>query len=331
MNKLPLKDSQLPIPYGVELTRTSLALPDDLPFDDWQRLGTTLKDIEKSVQWWIGDWLNFGERRYGETYAQAVDATDYEAGTLRNAKWVASKVEMSRRRDNLSFSHHQEVAPLEPGEQDEWLDKALGGAWKRSELRKEMKLYEAGPVVIPDGQYRTLVIDPPWPIEMVTKAVRPRQIKMPYPSMTIEDIAELDIPSISYDDSHLYLWTTHKHLWSAYEIMSEWGFKYQCVLTWVKPVGVSPFSWMYSTELVLFGRRGSLDLLKMGVRLDFQGKVREHSRKPDEFYDIVREVSPGPRIDMFSRELRDGFAQFGDEVDKFASVRTEKLAVRLNG
>ena len=60
-----------------------------------------------------------------------------------------------------------------------------------------------------------------------------------------------------------------------------------------------------------------MPLLKNGLRLDFSGKVREHSRKPDEFYDLVRRASPGPRIDIFSREKRDGFDQYGHEVGKF--------------
>jgi N6-adenosine-specific RNA methylase IME4 len=85
----------------------------------------------------------------------------------------------------------------------------------------------------------------------------------------------------------------------------------------VKNVGFTPFSFMYSTELAVFARRGSLDLLVKGRRLDFNAKVREHSRKPDEFYDLVRDVSPGPRIDMFSREARDGFDQWGNETDRF--------------
>ncbi|MCD6317654.1 hypothetical protein J7M02_01150, partial [Candidatus Aerophobetes bacterium] len=117
--------------------------------------------------------------------------------------------------------------------------------------------------------------------------------------------------------AHIYLWTTHKFLPVAFEVFKEWKVKYQCLLTWVKDVGFTPFSWMYSTEHILFGRIGSLDLLKKGRRLDFKGKVREHSRKPDEFYDLVREVSPEPRLDVFSREKREGFDQWGNEKDKF--------------
>lgn len=83
---------------------------------------------------------------------------------------------------------------------------------------------------------------------------------------------------------------------------------------------------MYSTEHVLFCHRGSLKLLKTGERLDFAAKRREHSRKPDEFYDIVRRVSPAPRIDVFSRENREGFDTWGNEPDRFAVAGSTEAA-----
>ena len=76
---------------------------------------------------------------------------------------------------------------------------------------------------------------------------------------------------------------------------------------------------MRSTEHVLFCRKGNLKLLKLGLRLDFHAKVREHSRKPDEFYELVRQASPGPRIDQFSREPHEGFGQWGDQAQLFAN------------
>ena len=101
------------------------------------------------------------------------------------------------------------------------------------------------------------------------------------------------------------------------KFFEDWGVKYQCVMTWTKNVGFTPFSWMYSTEHVLFGRIGSLPLLKNGMRLDFKAKVREHSRKPEEFYDLVRKASPEKRIDIFAREKHEGFDAWGLESEKF--------------
>lgn len=175
-------------------------------------------------------------------------------------------------------------------------------------------------VPLPEGKYRTIVIDPPWPIEKILREVRPNQLDLDYSTMTLEEIEALPVPELAYEDScHIYLWTTHKYLPRAFEVLDAWGANYECLLTWVKNVGITPFSWMYSTEHCLFARIGNLPLLKLGKRLDFQAKVREHSRKPDEFYNLVKEVSPEPRIDMFSREKREGFAQYGNEPGRFSS------------
>ena len=135
--------------------------------------------------------------------------------------------------------------------------------------------------------------------------------------MTLEEIYDFPLQKIIMSNCHIYLWSTHKYLPEAFKIFEHWGVKYECLLTWVKNVGFTPYSFMYSTEHILFGRIGFLELLKKGKRLDFSAKVREHSRKPDEFYNLVREVSPEPRIDIFSREKREGFDQYGDQSDKF--------------
>ena len=157
-----------------------------------------------------------------------------------------------------------------------------------------------------EGQFRTIVIDPPWPIEKILRDCRPNQADFDYPTMTIDKIKAIKLP-LHPEGCHVYLWTTQKFLPVAFEIFESWGIKYECLLTWVKNVGMTPFSWMYSTEFILFGRKGNLELLKKGERLDFSAKVREHSRKPDEFYDLVKKVSPEPRVDIFSREKHEGF------------------------
>ncbi|KKK98228.1 hypothetical protein LCGC14_2644830, partial [marine sediment metagenome] len=170
------------------------------------------------------------------------------------------------------------------------------------------------------GLYRTLVIDPPWPMEKIEREVRPNQGQtLDYPTMTVDDLMKWNPRDFAVAEGcHIFLWTTHRFLREAFKVFDGWDVKYECLLTWVKNVGITPFSWMYSTEHVLFGRIGSLPLMEMGQRLDFQASVRGHSRKPDEFYDLVRKVSPEPRLDVFSREAREGFDQLGDEADRFS-------------
>jgi N6-adenosine-specific RNA methylase IME4 len=174
------------------------------------------------------------------------------------------------------------------------------------------------PITLPaKGKYACLVIDPPWPVQKIEREVRPRQASFDYPTMSADELRALLVPRRADTNAQLYCWTTHKFLPLAFQLVESWGFRYECLLTWVKNVGFTPFSWMYSTEHVLFARRGNLPLLRKGLRLDFHAKVREHSRKPDEFYDLVREASPGPRLDWFSREAREGFDQCGNEPGRF--------------
>lgn len=186
----------------------------------------------------------------------------------------------------------------------------------KSFIMKDLELPEPS-----SGKYRTIVIDPPWPMEKILREARPNQADFDYPTMTIYAIADLPIAELADSTGcHVYLWFTQKFRRDVFDLFDQWGVKDECFLTWIKNVGFTPYSWMYSTEHVLFGRVGNLPLLKMGRRLDFTGKVREHSRKPDEFYDLVREVSPEPRIDYFSREKREGFTSYGNEPEKFRSI-----------
>jgi N6-adenosine-specific RNA methylase IME4 len=177
------------------------------------------------------------------------------------------------------------------------------------------------PVPTPAGKFKTIIIDPPWPMDKILREVRPNQRVMDYPTMTLDDIKALPVADLTDPAGcHVYLWFTQKYRRFVFELFDTWGVKDECFMTWIKNVGFTPYSWMYSTEHVLFGRVGSLPLLKMGQRLDFTGKVREHSRKPDEFYDLVKQASPTLRLDFFSREKRDGFEQYGNEPEKFGTI-----------
>lgn len=122
---------------GCEFTPTSLTLPDDLAFDHWQRIGRQLQLADLAVQWWIGDWLNYGESRYGEKYTQAIEETGKAKKTLMNYAYVAKAIETSRRRDVVDFSTHAEVASLKPDEQEKLLAKAAKERLSRGSVRRQ--------------------------------------------------------------------------------------------------------------------------------------------------------------------------------------------------
>lgn len=171
-----------------------------------------------------------------------------------------------------------------------------------------------------EGKFRAIVIDPPWPVEKIQREQRPLQATwLDYQTMTLDEIEELPIPE--YADAggcHVYLWVTHKFLPFGLECFHEWDVKYECSLTWVKPTGMTPYSWNYNTEHVLFGRVGSLKLARMGLKLAFSEKVQGHSIKPDVFYERVIQASPEPRLEMFARKPREGFVVWGNEVTNAA-------------
>jgi DNA modification methylase len=120
------------------LAETGLIVDGDPTYEEWEMCGEFLKQAEKAVQFWIGDWVNYGERKWGEMYAQALEATDNEYQTLANYKYVADNVDFSRRRENLSFSHHAEVAKLPPEQQEVFLEKASEQGLSVRELRQEI-------------------------------------------------------------------------------------------------------------------------------------------------------------------------------------------------
>ncbi|MHB1537989.1 MAG: hypothetical protein ACYCUM_07745 [Solirubrobacteraceae bacterium] len=118
------------IPVVRRRSRSSLSSVGWLPKDDidaaeWEAQGRWLGSIGRCSAWWIGDWVRFGTTRYGEKYKLAAKLTGYEQHSLRNMAYVASRFpELSRRRQDLSFSHRAEVAALQADEQDRWLDRA---------------------------------------------------------------------------------------------------------------------------------------------------------------------------------------------------------------
>jgi hypothetical protein len=110
-----------------------------MSFADWVEQGRRLGLVGRSVGWWIGDWLRYGNATYGDRYTRAARVTGYDNQTLMNMAYVASHIEPSRRRKTLSWSHHAEVAALEPVEQDRWLERAESDRLSVRCLREEMR------------------------------------------------------------------------------------------------------------------------------------------------------------------------------------------------
>lgn len=170
---------------------------------------------------------------------------------------------------------------------------------------------------MPRRTYRALVIDPPWPLGNSDRSARPDQgSKLPYHTWSLEKIRELPVGELSEPMTHLYLWVTQRFLPAGFDLLRHWGFRYHCLLTWVKPSGMTPYSFMFNTEHVLFGFKETFRAGKQGLKVAFEAPSSRgaHSTKPEAFFDLVRQFSIGPRLEMFARTKREGFDAWGNEV-----------------
>lgn len=106
---------------------------------EWIAAGRRLGAIGRCSQWWIGDWIRYGNAKWGEKYVEAARVTGYDVASLRNMAWVASRFDLSLRNDTLTWSHHVLLAPLEPEEQRRWLQRATEERFSVADLRIELR------------------------------------------------------------------------------------------------------------------------------------------------------------------------------------------------
>jgi N6-adenosine-specific RNA methylase IME4 len=176
------------------------------------------------------------------------------------------------------------------------------------------------------GRFGTILVDPPWRFANRTGKMAPEHRRLRrYATMSIAEIVALPVGGLALPRSHLYLWTPNALLAEGLEILQAWGFTYKTNLVWYKvrkdggPDGRGVgFYFRNVTELLLFGIRGGLRTLAPGRRQVnlVTTQKREHSRKPEEFYDLIEACSPGPHLELFARHHREGWVQWGDELGK---------------
>ena len=186
---------------------------------------------------------------------------------------------------------------------------------KREEMVARLEDVSAREVKAAQGVYDVIVIDPPWDMQKIERDVTPNQVAFDYPTMSEAELAGMSLPAA--DDCHVWVWTTHKHLPMALRLLDAWRLKYVCTFVWHKPGGFQPFGLpQYNCEFALYARKGSPKFIDFkAFPVCFSAPRTGHSEKPEEFYDVVRRVTAGRRIDMFSRRVIDGFDGWGNESD----------------
>ena len=214
-------------------------------------------------------------------------------------------------------------------------------------LNHETPAFLVGAVMpsLRDHKYNVIYCDPPWKI----KAGRPlkgykmengKQLFIPtsnksrdtkYPSMTIEQIKNLQVSEITANDAHLYMWVTNSHLPFAFEIIKQWGFEYSTTIVWAKNRmgGGLGGTFKITTEFLLFARKGKLKALKTidstwhNVKRTYENGYPKHSKKPDYFYELIEQTSPGIKLEMFARQKREGWDIWGNELQNDVELKTE--------
>ena len=176
-----------------------------------------------------------------------------------------------------------------------------------------------------DGGFRTILADPPWRFVNRTGKVAPEHRRLDrYNTLSIDEICALGVASAAADDAHLYLWVPNALLAEGLRVIEAWGFRYVSNIVWAKrrldggPDGRGVgFYFRNVTELILFGVRGSMRTLAPGRKQVnmIETRKREHSRKPDEQYELIERCSPGPYLELFARYPQPGWTVWGDEAD----------------
>ncbi len=195
------------------------------------------------------------------------------------------------------------------------------------------------------GRFGTILADPPWLFENRTGKVAPEHKRLHrYVTMTNEEIMALPVRDIAAPQSHLYLWVPNALIATGLAVMEAWGFTYKTNIVWYKVRqdggpdrrGVG-FYFRNVTELVLFGVRGSLRTLSPARSMPniLISRKREHSRKPDQLYEVIEQCSPAPYIELFARTRHPGWTVWGNEAESYTppdnlyARQSEQYGLRL--
>jgi len=182
------------------------------------------------------------------------------------------------------------------------------------DIAKQREAIELGEIELPSGLFDIIVIDPPWNYGRKYDPETSR-VANPYPEMSIEEIEQIDIPCA--DNCVLWLWTTHKFLPAAFDLLKKWGFDYKATMVWDKQKMGMGYWLRMQTEFCLLGIKGSPLWGAKDIRDIIHESRREHSRKPESFYQMIEEHFPGRKLDYFSRQQRDGWDSYGSKTEMF--------------
>jgi N6-adenosine-specific RNA methylase IME4 len=253
--------------------------------------------------------------RDGE-FAAAVDKVA-EIGGDEARKAILSRGATVARKEVKKIA---QVAKKEPEKAKQLLGSILAGeakSVKQVEKKAAAEKIQQEPPPLPEGPFRVIVADPPWSYDSRSDDATHRAAN-PYASMPIEAIKAMPVRKMAHEDCVLWLWTTNAHMRQAFEVLDAWGFAHKTILTWVKD-RMGTGDWLRGqTEHCLMAVRGKPVVTLTSQTTAIRGPLREHSRKPEEFYALVETLCPGSKIELFARTQRKGWVAHGNEPERFS-------------
>jgi len=321
VNELILKTKcYITTQVGTQVTRKSTQ-------PEWETYGEILRMVDEAKQWAIGDWLVDGKRHYGDgLYKKAADITGQSARTLEDYKRMSDAFGITLRNVELTYNHHKEVASIKLiAEKDgklylsddadtelirKFLEDAEKKGWSVVELRekvrshKEWQRQHIAAANEPD-KYAVIYADPPWQYNSGDQHSTEEQetvLEDHYPSMPLRDICSLPQAQMAATDCVLFLWCTSPTLEEAFQVIKAWGFSYKASMIWDKVAHNVGHYVSVRHELLLIATKGQTPKVPKLVDSVYVEQRTEHSRKPEYFRNLIRELYPeGKRIEFFCR------------------------------
>jgi N6-adenosine-specific RNA methylase IME4 len=186
----------------------------------------------------------------------------------------------------------------------------IADTYRRLQVLMQAEQINAKPPAQPTGRFPVIVVDPAWPYD---------SSDLPYPTMSIEAIKALSVGDMAETSAILWLWTTNTHAPVAFEVVKSWGFDQKTMLTWAKDVVGTGQYLRGQTEHVILAMKGKPLFVKGKWSTLIFGERREHSRKPESFYELVEATCPGRKVELFARQKRVGWEVYGNDTNKFKS------------
>lgn len=318
---MPRAKTNFPALTGCTAGPLALQLDEALPFERWLELGKQLGTMERSVQWWIGDWWAFGGARQWGEGEELAEAAGIEYQYAMDCGSVARAYAFSSRDENLSFKHFRIAMAAPAGQRQEWLQRAVDRGWAATELHRQIARGQIPDRIaaLPAGQFRVLYADPPWQYNDARRTGDHRQstgVLDHYADMDLGQLAALGVEQIAAPDSVLFCWATVPLLPEALATVAAWGFAYKTHFVWDKGHGSFGTYHDAEAELLIVATRGSCTPEADRKEKQIQRWPRgRHSAKPEQWRALIDRLYPsGPRIELFRRgECPPGWVVWGAE------------------